>query len=412
MSFAVYAFLGRFISYPSLHARVAHSLWIPHTHLMDLWDSTPRLAFMSPERGSGKTRALEATECLVPRPVHSVNNSVAYVIRKIADEGGRPTVLYDEVDALFGNKAPDKADLLALLNAGHRKGATSGRCIVDGGRVRLEELPAYCALALAGLRDLPDTIASRSILIEMRRRAPDEAIEQFRHRIHRSQARPIYDDLAAWCAYTAQKIAGKYPDMPAEITDRDADCWEPLLAIADAAGGDWPERAREAAVYLVRRGHENIRTSGIELLEHILEAFGEDDRLWTEKLLGHLTDRDESPWADIRGKPLTDRGLADRLRPYKIKSKQVRIGELNRQGYLAADFQDAWSRYLGRAAGDKPYKRYKPYIFDNKTKFVGDVGDVGDRAGEVEGGMVRPATARLPRQGLPYLQAGELRAAA
>ena len=260
----VYAFLGRFISYPSLHARTAHALWIAHAHMMDIWDSTPRLAFMSPERGSGKTRALETTECLVPRPVHSVNNSVAYVIRKVADDSGRPTILYDEVDALFSNKAPDKADLLALLNAGHRKGATSGRCVVDGGKVRLEELPAYSALALAGLRSLPDTIASRSILVEMRRRAPDETIEPFGP-IHRSQARPIYDDLEAWCAYTAQRIAGKYSDMPPEITDRDADCWEPLLAIADAAGGDWPERAREAAVYLVRRGHENIRTDGVEL---------------------------------------------------------------------------------------------------------------------------------------------------
>ena len=253
----VYAFLGRFISYPSLHARTAHALWCAHTHMMDIWDSTPRLAFMAPERASGKTRALEVSECLVPRPVHSLNNSVAYVIRKVADDSGRPTILYDEVDALFSNKAPDKADLLALLNAGHRKGATSGRCIVDGGRVRLEELPAYSALALAGLRSLPDTIASRAILIEMRRRASDETIEQFRHRIHRAQARPIYDELEVWCAYTAPRITGKYPDMPAEITDRDADCWEPLMAIAEAAGGDWPERAREAAVYLVRRGREH-----------------------------------------------------------------------------------------------------------------------------------------------------------
>ena len=377
----VYAFLGRFISYPSLHARTAHALWCAHTHMMDIWDSTPRLAFMSPERGSGKTRALETTECLVPRPVHSVNNSVAYVIRKVADDSGRPTILYDEVDALFSNKAPDKADLLALLNAGHRKGATSGRCVVDGGRVRLEELPAYSALALAGLRSLPDTIASRSILIEMRRRAPDETIEPFRDRIHRAQARPIYDELEVWCAYTAQRIAGKYSDMPAEITDRDADCWEPLLAIADAAGGDWPERAREAAVYLVRRGHENIRTDGVELLEHILEAFGDEDRLWTEKLLRHLIDRDESPWADIKGHPLTDRGLATLLRPYRIRSRQVRIGELNRKGYVAEDFYDAWNRYLPSSLASR-YKGYKRYKTDNENKNVADVADVALRAGK------------------------------
>ena len=61
-------FLSRFIAYPSEAARVAHTLWIAHTHRMDVWDSTPRIAFLSPEPGSGKSRALEVTELLVPRP--------------------------------------------------------------------------------------------------------------------------------------------------------------------------------------------------------------------------------------------------------------------------------------------------------------------------------------------------------
>ena len=78
---SVHNFLLRFVSYPSRHASVAHALWIAHTHMMSVWDSSPRIAFMSPERGSGKTRALEVTALLVPRPLHSVNNSVAFVIR-------------------------------------------------------------------------------------------------------------------------------------------------------------------------------------------------------------------------------------------------------------------------------------------------------------------------------------------
>jgi Protein of unknown function (DUF3631) len=330
------------------------------------------------------------------------------MIRRIADEAGRPTVLYDEVDALFGAQAADKADLIALLNAGHRKGATSGRCVVGGvGGVTLEDLPAYCALALAGLKALPDALATRSILIEMRPRAEGEKVGPFRLRINGPQAKPICADLTDWCAYIAPRIAGKYPDLPADVTDRQADCWEPLLAVAEAAGGDWPKRARAAAVYLVRRGRENIFTADIELLEHIKEAFGEAEGLWTEKLLKLLIDRSESPLADIRGKPLTDRGLAVRLRPYKIKSRQVRIGDYNRQGYLAADFKDAWDRYLKNKDPEpkpenddpepelelenddpependastvgKPYKPYSPYGHDNKQTFVGLVGDVGD----------------------------------
>ena len=140
------AFCLRFISYPSRHASVAHTLWIAHTHMMSTWDSSPRIAFMSPERGSGKTRALEVTALLVPRPLHSVNNSVAFVIRTIADEAGLPCILYDECDALFGNKQPEKADLLSILNAGHRKGATSGRCVTGAGPIRTEKLCPHTAL--------------------------------------------------------------------------------------------------------------------------------------------------------------------------------------------------------------------------------------------------------------------------
>lgn len=157
----VESFLGRFIAYPSDAALVAHVLWVAHTHAMSNWDSTPRIAFLSPEPGSGKSRALEVTELVVPRPVHAVNTTPAYLFRKVSDEGGLPTILYDEIDTVFGPRAKDNEDIRGLLNAGHRKGAVAGRCVVKGKEVHTEELPAYCAVALAGLDDLPDTIMSR-----------------------------------------------------------------------------------------------------------------------------------------------------------------------------------------------------------------------------------------------------------
>src|SRR5665213_2331469 len=128
---------------------------------MDLRESTPRLAFLSPEPGSGKSRALEVTELLVPRPIHSVNTTPAYLFRKVSDPAGPPTLLYDEIDTLFGPKAKDNEDIRGMLNAGHRRGATSGRCVVKGKQIETEELPAYCAVALAGIGDLPSTLLSR-----------------------------------------------------------------------------------------------------------------------------------------------------------------------------------------------------------------------------------------------------------
>ena len=126
--------LARFISYPSEHALVAHVLWCAHTHLMDCWETTPRLAFMSAEKESGKTRALEITALLVKEPILSISASPAVIIRLIAK--GRPTILYDEVDAVFGNaKAQEaNADLRSVLNGGYRRGAKVHRCTTNGRR--------------------------------------------------------------------------------------------------------------------------------------------------------------------------------------------------------------------------------------------------------------------------------------
>src|SRR5438876_703678 len=119
----VHTILGRFIAYPSDHAHVAHALWLAHTHLMEAWESTPRIAFLSPEPSSGKTRALEISELLVPRPVEAVNVTPAYLFRKVGDPAGPPTILYDEIDTLFGPKAKDNEEVRGMLNAGHRRGA-------------------------------------------------------------------------------------------------------------------------------------------------------------------------------------------------------------------------------------------------------------------------------------------------
>jgi hypothetical protein len=99
---------------------------IAHTWLM----STPRTAFLSPEPGSGKTRALKVAEPLVPDPVHAVNCTPAYLFREVGDPDGPPTIRYDEIDTVFGPKAKDNEDIRGLLNAGRRKGAVAGQCVV------------------------------------------------------------------------------------------------------------------------------------------------------------------------------------------------------------------------------------------------------------------------------------------
>jgi hypothetical protein len=228
----LHAFLGRFVSYPSPDARVAHTLWIAHTHLMLAWESTPRIAFLSPEPGSGKTRALEITELLVPNAVEAVNVTPAYLFRKVGDSDGKPTILFDEIDTVFGPKAKDNEEIRGLLNAGHRRGAVAGRCVVRGKTVDTEEIPAYCAVAMAGLGGLPDTLLSRAVIVRMRRRAPNERVEPYRRRVHCADGWKLRDQLDAWAGDVLGTVAKAWPEMPDGIADRDADVWEPLLAVA------------------------------------------------------------------------------------------------------------------------------------------------------------------------------------
>ncbi len=344
---AIYEFLGRFVAYPSDDCRVAHVLWVAHAHMMDAWDSTPRLAFLSPEPGSGKTRALEATELLVPRPVEAVNVTPAYLFRKVAAEEGRPTILFDEIDTVFGPKAKDNEEIRGLLNAGHRRGAVAGRCVVRGKVVETEEIPAYCAVALAGLGNLPDTILSRAVVVRMRRRGPGEKVEPFRRRDALPRGDVLRIALERWSGQVSGKLADHRPQFPPGIQDRAADVWEPLLAVADAAAGRWPQAARVAAVTLVTASRVDTPSLGIRLLSDLRFIWGEANYRRTAELLEELNGLVESPWGDLRGKPLEARALARLLSPYDVKPTTGRTSDGTSKGYRREDLVDAWARYLG-----------------------------------------------------------------
>lgn len=374
----VETFLGRFVAYPSEHARVAHVLWIVHTHLMGAWESTPRIAFLSPEPGSGKSRALEVTELLVPNAIHAVNVTPAYLIRKIGDEkDGPPTVLYDEIDTVFGPKAKENEEIRGLLNAGHRRGAVAGRCVVRGKTVCTEEIPAYCAVALAGLGGLPDTILTRSVIVRMRRRAPGEQVEAFRRRVFEEEGQRLRERLEAWAVRVHGRVNGAWPEMPAGVVDRDADVWEALLAVADAAGGDWPTRARVSAVSLVSESKQGTPSLGVRLLADLHTIFGDADHLATEYILNRLMEIEEAPWGNLRGKPIDARGLSNRLQPYGVKSRQIRVSATTTlKGYVRADLYDAWARYLPA----RPEERETSETGETPPAKVSDVSDVSPPA--------------------------------
>lgn len=337
-------FLSRFVAYPSEHARVAHVLWLTHTHFMDDWDSTPRIAFLSPEPGSGKSRCLEVSAHFVPSPVEAVNVTPAYLFRKVGDVSARPTILFDEIDSVFGPKARENEELRGLLNAGHRRHSVAGRCVVRGKEIFTEEIPAYAAVALAGLGDLPDTILTRSVIVRIRKRRPDELVEPYRRRTNGPEGDEIGQRLADWSAQVRDRLS--FPVLPPEIVDRDADVWEPLISVADLAGGHWPEVARDAALSFLADSIDSSPSIGIQLLVDLRRVFIGHSSMHTKTLIAQLYGLEEAPWASYRGSGLDAMGMAKLLKQYDIKPKDLRIGEKVSRGYVRADFKDAWGRYL------------------------------------------------------------------
>jgi hypothetical protein len=256
---------------------------------------------------------------------------------------------------VFSVKSGGSEKIRAFLNASHRRGNSAGHCVGQGTNITPEDSPCFVAVALAALAlsHMPETVMSRSIIIHMRRRAPTEPISPYRRRRHEPEGNALRDRLYLWAAAVADDIKHRFDsddeiDMPDGIADRDADVWEPMFLIADAAGGHWPETARVTAVTHVMAYKDTGTTAswGLRLLSDLRHVLGNNDSMFTAAILDALAKIDEAPWGDVKGKPLTDRGLAERLRPYGIKSKLIRIGSTVARGYSRCDFLDAWSRYL------------------------------------------------------------------
>ncbi len=340
-------FVRRFVVL-SVEQLVAIALWIVHTHAIDAADATPYLNVTSAEKRSGKTRLLEVLELLVARPWRTGRTSAAALVRKT--DGEKSTLLLDESDAAFKGDREYGEALRGILNDGHRRGGCATLCIGKGADIKTRDFKVFGSKAIAGIGNaLPDTVRDRSVHIELKRQIANERAERFHRRLVEPAAIALRTRVESWAAAHIDDLKRCYPTVIEEISDRAFDGWEPLLAIAEAAGDEWPTKARGTAIKLCGVADVEDDSAGVQALRDIrlvFKAFNVD-RLHTESLLVELWALAESPWGTWHhGKPLSARGLAKLLRNYKIQSKQVWADDTNKHGYLRKDFADAWRRYL------------------------------------------------------------------
>lgn len=326
-----------YVIFPDEFSRDAVILWVAHAHVFYAFESTPRLSVSSSEPGSGKSRVLEIIEHLVPNPLNAVYMTPGVMWRSI--EHTAPTILLDEVDTIFGKNGSGSAHryLRGIINAGHRKGATVPRTV---GSEDVKHFRVFAPVAMAGLGRLPETIASRSVEIIMRRRRGSETIRPFRLKFAQDALIRARSMLEEWAMDAADMLEFSYPETP--VQDRDADVWEPLLAIAEMAGEEWFERATKACEELtIGRDEEKQVSPGVRLLTQLRDLFGDRPVMFTVDILAALRALPDTPW-DM----LTPRSLGNVLAEYDVRPTTVREGDNVAKGYKASDLEPVWNRYV------------------------------------------------------------------
>jgi Protein of unknown function (DUF3631) len=348
----------------TLDQATAIVLWTAHTHVLEAFDCTPYLSVTSPVKRSGKTRLFEVLEPLVCRPWLTGRVSAAVLVRKTDAE--HPTLLLDESDTALKIESEYSEALRGLLNTGYRRSGKASLCVGQGANITYRDFSTFSPKALAGIGKIPDTVADRAIPIVLKRRTRQELVQRWRAREASVEAASLRAALVAWAASARDQLRAARPALPDRLGDRQADVWEPLLAIADLAGDPWPAQARHAAVTLAQVGAIEDEGIGLQLLEDIRQIFRAEKNptvLLSKTLLEALHALEDRPWKTFgrSEKPISGVAMANLLRPFGVVSAgTLRIGVTTGKGYRRAAFLDAWKRYLGRF---KPSHRNK----SNKT---------------------------------------------
>jgi putative DNA primase/helicase len=339
--------LNRYVVLPE-HGPTTIALYVLFTHLIHHAQFAPMLVLTSPEMRCGKTTALDLITELVRNPLGASNASPAALFR--ATEAYQPTLVLDEVDAYLRQKNDTSEAIRGILNSGHRRGKQASvlRMVPKGEDFELRQFSTFCPKVLAGIGSLSATLRDRSIILQLRRKLPSETVERLRI----ARVAGDLEEIQTWAAQQAELIgedfADSLPDVPGELSDRAADNWEHLIALADIAGSEWPERARSAAIAL--SGSDDEAESARVLLLGDIQNYFEETGFSvapTNDLLAHLNDIETRPWSTWHNdKNMTPRDLAKLLSAFGIEPSQHKVNGSKVRGYSRGDFEDAFSRYL------------------------------------------------------------------
>lgn len=353
-------FIGRYVVMTDAQ-KVVLATYVIHTYIAEQCQQTPYIFIHSPEPECGKSRLMEVLELLVAKPWMIVNPSDAVLFRMVHQK--TPTLLWDEIDAVFAPKSAQfHEEQRGMLDQGHRTHGRVPRFIGDN----VVEFNVYCPKVFAGIGTLPDTLARRSIPISLKRRSPDEPVDEFILQDVTPDAEALQARVAAWVEDQGESAATTRPTgIPESISDRMKEGCFSLFAIADLLGtGEDLRKALEEILTGDRLDAQ--QTMRIRLLTDLRLIFAAEYRrtgkarqfMSTDALLQRLYRFEESPWDSYYGRGLEPKDMADLLKQYGLRPQLVNAkgadgGRVRRRGYRrnprngVTGLADVWLRYLG-----------------------------------------------------------------
>jgi len=275
--------------------------------------------------------------------------SKAAIYRSV--EGEKPTLVLDEVSWVLD----PKDERQGILCGGFERNGYVEVCEGESSNISVRRFSTFCPKVFGLIGKLTGTLMDRAIEIAMRRKLPTDQVRRLRRK-DKPEFAELRQQAMRWANDNGDALEAAPPAVDDRLNDRALDFWEPLYAIADAAGGEWPKRAREAARVL-SGGEDKESALSIGLPKDIKAHFDAStlEYVWTKTLIEHLTADPEKPWAEYsRGRPINEKNVAQLLREFGVFSRNVGTRDNQAKGYRKSDFEDTWKRYLPSGEGISP----------------------------------------------------------
>lgn len=385
--------LTRHVTFAQSADPVAATLWVFGTYLMDVWRVWPKVLISSPAKRCGKSTLCEVFEAHVHRSLIAANCTTAALFRTIEAYG--PTFILDEADTFLG----ENPELNGVLNAGHtRRTANVIRLVGDDHEPR--KFSVWCPQIIAGIGEQADTLADRSIRIDLKRQLPTERKDRVPAELFELST-DTRRKLLRWARDSAAQIQRAKADPGECGNDRARDNWEPLMRIASVLGDRWPVRVRSS--YIAKEQHDSDSAeddAALMLLRDMhgwFEARPTEAHITSANLTNYLHGMSASdrPWVEWgRGAfPITARQVSLKLKAFGIRPQVVRTGNTTARAYLSAHIRDAYERYV-----EPPHHVPPPYTHPSSVtaKQMNKTNGLREATSVTEGGCVTDENTAKP----------------